>query len=126
MAKKILIFVLVLLVGIQFIRPAKNQSTTATAQDIMQLYQMSDSVKLVLQKACYDCHSNNTRYYWYHEIMPLGWWLADHVNDGKKHLNFSEFGTYKPKKQDHKLEECEDEVKEGEMPLDSYTWVHKD
>lgn len=47
-----------------------------------------------------------------------------HVNEGKSHLNLSEFATYAPKRQHHKLEETIEMVKEGAMPLDSYLWMH--
>lgn len=57
-------------------------------------------------------------------IQPVGWWLQYHVNDGKEHLNFSEFLSYDAKKQDHKMEELIEMVKEKEMPLNSYTWTH--
>lgn len=124
--KKILLFLLVSLVVIQFIRPAKNSDTTVSANHITSLYGVNTEAKLILTKACYDCHSNNTNYPWYSNFQPVLWWLDSHIKDGKKHLNFSEFGTYRLAKQYHKLEECIEEVKEGNMPLRSYTWVHKD
>ena len=46
------------------------------------------------------------------------------MNDGKSHLNFSEFVTYAPKRQHHKLEETIEMIKQGEMPLNSYLWIH--
>jgi len=59
--------------------------------------------------------------------MPkYSWWLADHVNEGKSELNFSEFASYSPKKGDHKLEELVEMIKEEEMPLKSYTLIHGD
>jgi len=97
-----------------------------SANDITKHFTVPDDVNQILKKACNDCHSNNTIYPWYMNIQPVGWWMADHVKDGKKELNFSEFGSYTPKRQHHKLEEVVDQVKEGEMPLDSYTWMHKE
>ena len=55
---------------------------------------MPDSVKVILQNACYDCHSNNTRYPWYVNIQPVGWWMSGHIADARDGLNFSEFGGY--------------------------------
>ncbi len=72
------------------------------------------------------CHSNNTRYPWYAEIQPVAWWLNDHIVDGKKDLNFSEFTKYRIRKQYFKFDEIEKLVKENVMPLPSYTWIHKD
>jgi hypothetical protein len=79
-----------------------------------------------MKAACYDCHSNQSTYPWYTNIQPVGWFVKDHIEDGKKHLNFSEFGTYTAKKQAHKLEECGEMIEKGEMPLSSYTIIHKE
>ena len=122
--KKILIALLGVFIIIQFIKPAKNQSSAVTPDDIFANFQAADSTKQLIRTACYDCHSNNTVYPWYAEIQPVAWWLADHVNEGKSELNFSEFASYKPKKADHKLEEVIEMIQEGEMPLKSYTLIH--
>jgi hypothetical protein len=82
-------------------------------------------VHSILKTSCNDCHSNNTVYPWYAEVQPVTWWLNGHIVDGKKHLNLSEFATYSLRKQYHKLEEIDEMVKKGEMPLDSYLWIHK-
>jgi hypothetical protein len=123
MIKKILIGLLVILVAIQFIRPEKNNSADIT-KDISTLYPMPDSVKVIVDKACADCHTNNTKYPLYAAIQPISFWLADHVNDGKRHFNFNEFASYRLAKQNHKLEEVIEQIKEGEMPLPSYTIIH--
>ncbi|WP_395802307.1 heme-binding domain-containing protein [Daejeonella sp.] len=122
--KKLLLAFLAIFVLIQFFRPEKNQSAQASSNDIFASFPASESTKLIVQTACYDCHSNNTVYPWYSEIQPVAWWLADHVNEGKSELNFSEFLTYKPKKADHKLEEVIEMIQQGEMPLKSYTLIH--
>ncbi len=121
-----MIVLLVILVVIQFIHPEKNINATVSAQDMNTMYPIPDSVNQVLQKACYDCHSNNTKYPWYNNIQPVAWWLNDHINEGKKELNFSEYGKRTPPKQAKKLRKIAREVEEGGMPLDSYTWIHKD
>ena len=126
MGKRILIIVVIILVAIQFIRPTRNISTTPSAHDINTVYPIPDSLKNIMAVACNDCHTNNTRYPWYANIQPVGWWLQNHVNEGKRHLNFSEFTNYDKKKQYKKLDETADQVKEGEMPLDSYLWIHSD
>ncbi|SDM33472.1 Haem-binding domain-containing protein [Daejeonella rubra] len=122
--KKILIALLGVLIIIQFIKPAKNQSSAPSPNDIFANFQASDSTKQLIRTSCYDCHSNNTVYPWYAEIQPVAWWLADHVNKAKSELNFSEFASYTPKKADHKLEEVIEVIQEGEMPLKSYTLIH--
>jgi Haem-binding domain len=124
MIKKIGYILLAALVIIQFIRPARNISTTASANHIANKYTTAPSVDAILEKACNDCHSNNTIYPWYANVQPVGLWLDHHVDEGKGELNFSEFLTYSPKKARHKMEEVMEQVKEGEMPLDNYTWLH--
>jgi hypothetical protein len=115
-----------LLGAAQLVRPEKNQADQPSPNDITAHYPTPPAVKALLANACYDCHSNTTRYPWYAEVQPLAWWLADHVTDGKKHLNFSEFATYPPKRAAHKLEELIEEVNAREMPLASYRIAHAD
>ncbi len=126
MLRKILLGLLVGLVVIQFIRPVKNEAAEMSANDIEKHYEVPDNVKATLKKACRDCHSNNTEYPWYSQIQPAAWWMDGHVQDGKKHFNLSEFASYPPKKADHKLEELIESQQDHWMPLESYTWIHKD
>lgn len=126
MKKKIFWALLIILVVIQFIRPSKNRSETMAANDISKHFAVPANVSDILDRACNDCHSNNTEYPWYTNVQPVGWWLQNHVNEGKRELNFSEFASYEPKRQHHKLEEVIKQVKEGHMPLDSYLWMHSE
>jgi exonuclease VII small subunit len=126
MMKKIFIVLLIALVVIQFFRPAKNQSAAEPANAIAKAYPVPQEVADILKGSCYDCHSNNTKYPWYNNVQPVAWWLNNHVKKGKGELNFDEFATYKPKKAHHKLEEIIEQVKDGEMPLNSYLWMHKE
>ena len=126
MFSKIVVVLLLVLITIQFFHPAKNISQSAQPNNIAKGYAYPDSVKTILVKACLDCHSNNTRYVWYFKIQPVDWWLTHHINEGKGELNFDEFINKPIRYQYNKLEECEKQVKEGDMPLDSYTWIHKD
>lgn len=122
--KPILLGLAVTFVAIQFARPARNIAAQPSANDITARHPTPPAVKALLAAACYDCHSNTTRYPWYTNVQPVAWWLASHVSDGRRHLNFSEFATYDPKKAAHKLEEIVDEVNEGDMPLASYRLAH--
>lgn len=119
------IILLVALVVIQFFHPAKNIAATPSMHHISKLYVVPANVEQILVKACYDCHSNTTKYPLYSKIQPVDWWLDDHIKDGKKHFNFDEFTTYRVARQYKKLEECISEIKEGEMPIESYTLIHK-
>ncbi len=124
--KKILIVIVIVLIVIQFIRPAKNQSTEVLATDIANVYGVPADVNVILKKACNDCHSNNTVYPWYDNIQPVAWWLNNHIEEGKRHLNFSDFGSSRIAFQNHRMDDCLEQIKKGEMPLDSYLWIHKD
>lgn len=126
MIKKITILIAIVLVAIQFIKPVKNTSTKAQLNDIAVSMNVPDDVNIILRKACYDCHSNTTNYPWYAHIQPIAWWLNDHIEEGKDELNFSDFGSYKLKRKIKKFSEIANEVTEGEMPLNSYKWMHKD
>ena len=127
MVRKLSIVLLVAFAGMQFIRPPKNlPSTDLRADDVFTHHAAPAEVERVVKNACYDCHSNQTRYPWYAEIQPGGWLLAKHVREGKRQLNFSEFGRLAPKRAKRQLEACIDEIAEGEMPLRSYTWIHGD
>ena len=110
---------------IQFFRPTKNKAAGMSNNDISKIYQIPQDVQSILKTSCYDCHSNNTVYPWYAEIQPAAWWLEHHINEGNKELNFSEFASYRIGRQYRKLEEINKEIKEDEMPLDEYLWVHK-
>jgi Haem-binding domain len=125
MIRKILIGLAIVVIIIQFFRPSKNLSD-GTSKDISTLYYVPDDVKVILQRACNDCHSNKTVYPWYAEVQPVEWWLNDHIVDGKRHLNLNNFTSLKVAVQKKKMEECMEQIKKNEMPLDSYTWIHKD
>ncbi len=125
--KKIILFLLVLLVLIQlYPRPKKNIAAGIAANDINTVMQIDDSVLHILKTSCYDCHSDNTNYPWYSTIQPVSMWLGNHIREGKKELNFSQFATYSTKKKDHKLEEIAEQIEKQEMPLKSYSLLHAD
>lgn len=124
--KNILTVLLLLFIGIQFIDVEKNISQDESANTIGNHYNVPAKVQTILKTSCYDCHSNNTIYPSYSKLQPVKWWLADHVTSGKRHLNFDEFNTYSREKKLEKLDEILETVKEGEMPLASYTVIHQE
>lgn len=126
MKKKILYSILVLLIIIQFFRIDKTNPTINISQDFIEITKPPIEIATILKSACYDCHSSETRYPWYTNIAPVSWWIKHHIDEGKEELNFSEWGTYKTKRKDHKLEEIIEWVEDGEMPLNEYTWTHAD
>lgn len=126
MKKNILLALLGLLVVIQFIRPDTSTPAVDAAQDFCQMLQPPAEVETLLKVACYDCHSHETRYPWYNQIAPVSWWLANHVREGREHVNFSTFGALSAHDRAEVLEEAVEVIEAGEMPLNSYTWTHAD
>jgi len=128
MLKKILYVLLIVFIVIQFFHPDKNINTgaSAIANDISRAFPVPNNVQTILQTSCYDCHSNNTDYPWYAEVQPVEWWLNDHVEEGKRELNFNEFASYTLGRQYKKFSEIIKETKEDEMPLSSFTLIHRD
>ena len=126
MGKKILIGIVILLIVIQFIQPAKNRGSAQSATDINHAVQVPDTVMSLLKTACYDCHSDSTRYPWYNHITPVNWWLRNHINEGKRHLNYTEFNTGTYKRRIRRLDETAEQVEKHDMPISSYLWIHKD
>ena len=124
--KKIAWGLLAALVVIQFFRIDKTNPPYDSKNDFISLTNPPENVKSLLKAACYDCHSNESIYPWYTNIAPISFWIKGHINNGRKHLNFSEWGTYNDNRKDHKMEECVEYVGEAWMPLSSYTWVHSD
>jgi hypothetical protein len=115
---------LIILVAIQFIHPAKNLAND-TANDITKKYYVPDSVLAILKTSCYDCHSNHTEYPWYNNTQPVAWWLGHHIDEGRHDLNFNEFSAYRIGRRYHKLEQISHMVTKGEMPISSYTLIHR-
>lgn len=115
---------LVVFIGIQFVRPARNQSGQVLPTDFVNTYTIPVRVGALVKGACYDCHSDNTDYPWYSNIQPVAWFMAGDVNDGKAKLNFSDFGSMSKRKQASRLQEIEMQLKNGSMPLVQYKLMH--
>ena len=103
-----------------------NNGSIKGANFIGNKYPLPANVEAVFKKACYDCHSNKTHYPWYASLQPVSYWLSDHINEGKSKFNLSEFLTYTAWKQFHRMEDVEEQMTNDEMPLTSYTLIHRD
>ena len=123
--KKMLLTLLIIFIGIQFIRPVRNESEQVLPTDITKIYNVPDNVFNALKISCYDCHSNNTNPF-YVNIEPVAWMMNNHIKNGKDKLNFSDFGTYSRRRQISKLRSIISQIKEDKMPLSFYTLIHKD
>lgn len=124
--KIVLVIALIALIMIQFVRPVKNNGGYESVAVFEKETKVSPRTASILKQQCYDCHSDQTQYPWYAEFAPASFWLEDHISHGKGHLNFSAWESYSVKKKEHKLEEVIEMVEEGEMPLESFTWIHGD
>jgi hypothetical protein len=123
--KKFLFIILIILIAIQFARPAKNIHPGFQAHDIKTLYKVPANVDTILAKACNDCHSNNTNYPWHYNIQPVAWWMNDHVNTAKSEINFNEFINLPPREQYKKVDAVQWQIRKNKMPMPSYTMIHK-
>ncbi|MEQ8625390.1 MAG: heme-binding domain-containing protein [Vicingaceae bacterium] len=97
-----------------------------TEQDFILIEKPNQNVELLLKNVCYDCHSNQVKYPWYSGVAPFSWIVNDHIEEGREHFNLSTWGNYDSGKKEHKAEEAWEEVAEGEMPLKSYTFIHRE
>ena len=124
--KIIALILLVGFVGIQFVPTDLNQSYTVPKTDFLLVNNTQENISALLQESCYNCHSNNTEYPWYNKVQPVAWFLEDHINEGKEELNFNEWDAYSNRRKNSKLKSIISQVKDDEMPLASYTLIHKD
>jgi hypothetical protein len=123
--KIIALVLLVAFVGIQFVPAVLNQSESIPKTDFMLVNDVPKDIKNKLQISCYDCHSNNTNYPWYSKIQPGALFMENHIKNGKEELNFNEWTDYSDRRKKSKLKSIISQVKDDEMPLSSYTLIHK-
>jgi hypothetical protein len=101
-------------VGIQFV-PVDRSNPPVTREIAWD----SPETRALARRACMDCHSNETTWPWYSYVAPISWRVADHVEDGRGHLNFSTWD-----KANEDMDEVKEQVEEGEMPLNDYLLLH--
>jgi hypothetical protein len=108
----------------QFYRPAKTNPAVEPSLALEAHMQLDPKVTTIFDRSCIDCHSNKTRWPWYSNVAPMSWFVIDHVDHGRSHMNFSEWGSYDAKRKSQLLNQSCVEVKAGAMPLSSYTPLH--
>lgn len=126
MKRKILIALAAVFLIIQFFRIDKINPPALAEEDFFAIHDAPAEVESLVRTSCYDCHSYTSQYPWYSNIAPVSWWLKDHIEEGREHLNFSTWASLDEKKSQHKLEECVEMLEEKEMPLLSYMVAHQD
>lgn len=126
MLKKIGIGLVIILALMQFKQIDKTNPEYNEAEDFITITQPSEEMATLIKAACYDCHSHQAKYPWYSNVAPISWMVEHHIEEGREHLNFSKWGSYDTKKANHKLEECIEEIEEGEMPMKPYVVMHSE
>ncbi len=124
MKKKILIALPIIFILIQFIRIDKTNPDYDLKNDFINIKNPPKEIAVMIQTSCYDCHSNQSKYPWYANVAPVSWFLKNHINEARDYFNFSEWNSLSAKDKKHILEECAEEVEEGEMPMKTYLLMH--
>lgn len=122
--KLVLLAGAVVFVILQFFGPARTNPTADQSLAMESHLQISPNVKKILDRSCVDCHSNNTRWPWYSRVAPVSWFVIDHVDEGRRELNFSQWGSYDKRQQRGQLDDMCELAGNGSMPLSSYTPLH--
>lgn len=124
MIRRILLIVLVVFIAIQLYRPATTNPPEDPSHNLRAIAQLPPEIDHMLTQSCNDCHSNRTVWPWYTQIAPSRWLVVSDVTDGRRHLNFSEWTTLTPERQQRRLSDMCEQVESGDMPLMQYTWIH--
>lgn len=121
--RKFLVPIVLLLGLIQFI---PHEHPKASSDDSNMIAVNNAEVQSILDKACMDCHSNNTTYPWYAEVTPINTWIDGHIEHGREHLNFSEWNSLSEEDLNHAKKEIIEVVEKKEMPMLFYWLIHWD
>ena len=124
--KLFLLFLLGVFVLMQLFPVEKPMVTMDNPNDLIGSGLVSKEVATIVQTSCYDCHSNQTNYPWYSKIAPVSWILYDHIEEGREHLNFSNWNRLEKEDKMEALDEIIEVIEEGEMPLESYLLIHRE
>jgi hypothetical protein len=122
--KWVVIVVACLFLLIQLKRPPRTNPVIDQSLAIETHLQLDPKVAGILDRSCNDCHSNKTRWPWYTNVAPVSWFVIDHVDHGREHLNLSEWGKYTREEQRALLGQFCELVTDDWMPLSSYTPLH--
>jgi len=110
--------------AIQLARPARTNPPTDPALTMAAAMKVPPEAAAVLDRACRDCHSHDTRWPWYSNVAPVSWFVIDHVNSGRRHFNYSNWAQHDKDKVPRLLKDICELTRKKEMPLSSYLWLH--
>lgn len=122
--KKFLLYFFGIILLMQLVRPTKNKSDIESKVSLSIIHPVPENIDAILKRSCNDCHTNNTNYLWYHEIAPVSWIVALHINDGKKHLNFDTWDKYNEYQKTTLYDLFNKSIDSHRMPVISYVAMH--
>ncbi|MFC0343227.1 heme-binding domain-containing protein [Epilithonimonas hispanica] len=122
--KKIIFWIAVVFLAIQLIPINRDNKAIDKNNNFVDINKTPENIRLILKNACYDCHSNETKYPKYSYIAPISWAVKDHINEGREYLNFSEWGSYNKDLKQNAIEKTISTVRDLQMPLPSYIGYH--
>lgn len=126
LGRRVGVAMLGLAVLIQLARPARTNPVTDPSRTMAAHLQVTPAASVVMDRACRDCHSNDTRWPWYSNVAPISWFVIDHVNSGRRHFNYSDWLQNDPDRTPRLLKDICDLTHKGDMPMSSYLWMHSD
>ena len=109
---------------LQFTNPPRTNPTVAPGHDLMATNPPPPPIAVLLHSACYDCHSDETKWPWYSHIAPVSRLVANDVTRGRERLNFSDWPQALPERAAKRLERISEEVDDRDMPPAKYTLLH--
>ena len=122
--KKVLFWIFIAFIAIQFIPVNRENPPINPDNNFVTIYKTPKDIELILKKACYDCHSNETIYPSYSNFAPISWMIKDHVNEGRRYLNFSDWANQTEEVKANALEKSILTIDNYQMPLPSYISKH--
>jgi heme-binding protein len=123
--RKVFLGVAAVFLLLQFLQPARNNSGDPGHIRFLAAFHVPENVGKILDKSCFDCHSDYTNYPWYTMVQPFGTWMGSHINKGKSELNFDEFVSYSGRRKVSKLKSISASIEDKTMPLPSYNMIHQ-
>ncbi len=121
--KRIALGASIVLLVAQFFQPDRTMPPIDPANDMLEMTNAPADIRQLVVGACYDCHSDKPVYPWYSYVTPVNFWLQDHINEGRETVNFSRWDLFAG---DEEASEAGEKIAEGEMPLESYVWIHSE
>jgi len=123
--KRVLYGLLFLVILIQIVQPARTNPPVIATRSLQAHAKVPAQIQSVLERSCYDCHSNATVWPWYSHIAPVSWLITDDVNTGRMHINFQDWEAQEnPREAAEHLGLICEVVKKKDMPPVDYRFMH--